>query len=135
MFFKIGLIGLLLSLVGCVYMPGDKAQRIGEFRKNVPKQCVLLGEVQGRSYYSFLSSGIEMAKARAKVMAANIGATHVQWVEVCSSARATVVAKAYRCPCGIRDDITLIVKCKDKNCLGEGQLEACGQGCNACGAD
>lgn len=94
---KVSLFAVLLGMAGCVYMPSPRSQSIAEL-KTVPGQCVLLGEVQGKSYFSLLSAGLEVAKARAKLMASSLGATHVQWVEINSSIRATVTAKAYRCP-------------------------------------
>ena len=87
-----------LGLSACVYMPSQKSQMIQEFREP-PKnmRCVLLGCVDGISYYSFVSSGLEIAKARAKVKAANIGGTHVQWLEQCTGIKSLVTAKVYRC--------------------------------------
>ncbi|MFM8453388.1 MAG: hypothetical protein ACKOAD_00085 [Gammaproteobacteria bacterium] len=84
-------------LNACVYVPSKRAQSVLELNETIPKNCRLLGEVNGQSGYSFLAIGVEAAKSRAKVEAAILGATHVSWVNVEAGVTTHVFGRAYRC--------------------------------------
>jgi hypothetical protein len=88
--------GLVILLTGCVYMPSSKSQKITEVPET-PEGCRFLGEVCGESTYSFLAVGLEVAKARAKREAYDLGATHILWAEQTGALNAVAVGRIYRC--------------------------------------
>ena len=91
------LFSLVIVPIGCAYYPSEQAKSIKEANIQHIKQCTLLGQVYGASNFGFLAMGVEMAKDKARAQAAEIGATHVAWVEINSVGAPYALGRAYHC--------------------------------------
>jgi len=90
------LIVMILGLQACVYTPSQKSLSVLEITGKIPASCNLLGQVFGESHIPYLAVGVEVAKSRAKMQAAKLGATHIIWEEI-SYSMPLAVGRAYRC--------------------------------------
>lgn len=88
---------LIVEPIGCAYYPNEQTKSIKEANIQHIKHCTLLGQVYGSSSFGFLAMGVEIAKDRAKAQAAEIGATHVAWVEINSIGAPYALGRAYNC--------------------------------------
>jgi hypothetical protein len=95
--FEFLLFCLITIPMGCAYYPSEQAKSIKEANIQHIKHCTLLGQVYGSSNFGFLAMGVEIAKDKAKAQAAEIGATHVAWIEINSIGAPYALGKAYNC--------------------------------------
>ena len=89
------------GLVGCASTGFDPGSTVKIVDATAVVNCRYLDDVHGTSgYYGiFANRGFEIARKRALLQAAKIGATHIVWLSPTQGYGSTEVhAKAYRCP-------------------------------------
>lgn len=88
-----------LAIAGCAIAPTAAASRVQEADSQMVLSCKYVGDVQGSSGWGNLaaSAGMENAKNEAREKAAQLGATHVVWVNITGGYSPYASGKAYKC--------------------------------------
>lgn len=87
----------LLVLGGCAIEPSYRAQAIRPAYPEMVTECVFLGGVTATSDLVYSELGKQRAKYQAMDEAAQLGATHIVWVELSQKVRPLAKGRAYRC--------------------------------------
>ncbi len=93
---------LLLALgfiCGCSTTASLSAMNVQSADENSVESCQYLGDVQGSSGFGGLAAtqGMENSKVEAKEGAAQLGATHIVWMNISGGYSPSVFGKAYKC--------------------------------------
>lgn len=99
---RASLYGLLISgtlLAGCATGLSRQAQAVQAADERMVSKCTFLGEVQGSSGWGNLaaSAGMQNARNEAQEKAAQIGATHIVWMNIAGGFSPFAVGRAYKC--------------------------------------
>lgn len=96
--YKTLVVALMLFMVGgCVLKPSYRAQQVRPAYPEMVVDCTFLGGVTGTSDLAYTEYGLQKARYSALDKAAQLGATHIVWVELDDKIRATAQGRAYRC--------------------------------------
>lgn len=92
------IIGLaFLAVAGCAIEPSYRAKYIRPAYPEMVTDCVFLGGVTASSDLSYTPLGKQRAKFMALDEAAQLGATHIVWIDLSQGPRPTAKGRAYRC--------------------------------------
>lgn len=87
----------LVTLAGCAIEPSYRAQAVRPAYPEMVTECVFLGGVTSTSDLVYTELGMQRAKYKALDEAAQLGATHIVWVDLSKAVQPTAKGRAYRC--------------------------------------
>ncbi len=83
--------------MGCAIEPSYRAKLVRPAYPEMVTECVFLGGVTATSDLIYTPLGKQKAKYKALDEAAQLGATHIVWVELSQAVQPTAKGRIYRC--------------------------------------
>ena len=92
-------ISVCLLASGCATRLSTEARQVQAADERMVANCTFLGEVQGSSGWGNLaaSKGMQNARNEAQEGAAELGATHIVWMNIAGGYSPFAIGKAYKC--------------------------------------
>ena len=96
---QIILVGLCILISSCATTLTKSAQQIAPADEKSVASCKIVGDVQGSSGWGNAAASVGMQNATNETLerAAELGATHIVWVNVTGAYVSTAHGRAYRC--------------------------------------